>query len=77
MKTSMRFTVLALGVLALGLAHAAPAQAQQASFRFDAPTTQGLRREVVRFADLDLTQPRGLQVLHRRLRAAATLVCAD
>ena len=77
MNTSTRFAALALGALALGLATSTPAQAQQPSFRFDAPTTHGLRREVVRFADLDLTQPSGLQVLHRRLRGAATRVCAD
>lgn len=77
MKTSTRLAALALGAMALGLSTATPARAQQASFHFDAPTTHGLRREVVRFADLDLTQSTGLQVLHRRLRGAATRVCAD
>lgn len=77
MNTRTRILALALGAAALGLSSPVPALAQDASYRFDAPTTHGLRREVVRFADLDLAQPMGLQVLHRRLRGAAQRVCAD
>ena len=35
-----------------------------------------LRHEVVRFADLDLTQPAGARQLYRRIESAAHEVCA-
>jgi len=35
-----------------------------------------VRREVVRFADLDLTRPAGAQELYRRIQHAAREVCA-
>ena len=41
-----------------------------------APAPEELRREVVRFADLDLTQPAGARQLYRRIERAAHEVCA-
>ena len=41
-----------------------------------ATASDELRREVVRFADLDLTRPAGAQQLYRRIERAAQEVCA-
>ena len=41
-----------------------------------ATASDELRREVVRFADLDLTRPAGAQQLYRRIERAAHEVCA-
>jgi len=41
-----------------------------------APASEELRREIVRFADLDLTQPAGARQLYRRIERAAHEVCA-
>jgi UrcA family protein len=38
--------------------------------------SEELHREVVRFADLDLTRPAGAQQLYRRIERAAHEVCA-
>jgi len=46
-----------------------------ASAVFAAPPAQELRRQVVRFADLDLTRPAGAQELYLRIRNAARDVC--
>jgi UrcA family protein len=39
------------------------------------PSPGDPRREIVRFADLDLTRPAGAQELYRRIRNAAREVC--
>ena len=41
-----------------------------------ATAPEELHREVVRFADLDLTRPAGAQQLYRRIERAAHEVCA-
>ena len=40
-----------------------------------AASSIGVRTEVVRFADLDLTRPAGAQALYRRIQQAARDVC--
>jgi len=42
---------------------------------FAAAPPDDVRREVVRFADLDLTRPAGAQELYQRIRYAARNVC--
>ena len=41
------------------------------------PPSDDLPREVVKFADLDLTRPAAAQELYRRIRNAARKVCAE
>jgi UrcA family protein len=41
-----------------------------------APPADDLRRQVVRFADLDLARPAAAQELYRRIQNAARTVCA-
>jgi UrcA family protein len=63
-------TTVALGTLAL-----CPGLACYASTKVEARS--GTRTETVRFADLDLSQPRGAAVLYARLKEAAQHVCRD
>jgi UrcA family protein len=42
-----------------------------------AAVPEDVRREVVRFADLDLTRPAGAQALYGRIQRAAHEVCAS
>ena len=44
---------------------------------FAAAVPGDVRREVVRFADLDLTRPAGAQALYGRIQRAAHEVCAS
>jgi UrcA family protein len=67
------------GALALGFSAAAQAQTQvpQVTVRAPAPVTgTEIKREVVKFADLDLNKDIGAETLIGRLRSAATRVCS-
>jgi UrcA family protein len=63
-----RFTLIGMTTIALGVgvSHASTATPDQ-----DAP------KIVVRYAGLDLTQPRDAQRLYRRIQTAAQLVCEN